>query len=133
MNEARIRDALRRARADRGRPHRGRDLAWVARTARARPRVAIGGPVALAAAAGRLTAHDTALCLERSIVGVVALFGGLKAGAASVPRDPGSPPARLACMLADAAAALRRAQPLRSGSGRARFLPTLLTEGHVGG
>ena len=61
---------------------------------------------------------------------VVALFGVLMAGAADVPRDPGSPPARLAFMVADADAALRLAHPLRSGSGRARLL---LTEGHVGG
>ena len=51
----------------------------------------------------------------------------LMAGAAYVPRDPGSPPG---CMVADADAALRLAHPLRSGSGQVRLL---LTEGHVGG
>ena len=53
---------------------------------------------------------------------VVALFGVLMAGAADVPLDPGSPPARRACMVANADAARRLAHPLRSGSGRARFL-----------
>ena len=52
-------------------------------------RVAIRGPVALAAAAGSLTEQDTALCMERSIEMVVAIFGVLQAGAASVPLDPG--------------------------------------------
>lgn len=61
---------------------------------------------------------------------VVAIFGVLKAGAADVPLDPGSPPARLAFMVADADAALLLAHPLRSGSGRARLLPT---EGRVVG
>ena len=60
----------------------------------------------------------------------MAIFGVLKAGAAYLPLDPGSPPARLAFMVADADAALRLAHPLRSGFGRARLL---LTEGHVGG
>ena len=102
----------------------------MARTARARQRGGIGGPVALAAAASSLIEHDTALCPERSIELVVVRFGVLMAGAAYMPQHPGSPPARLAFMVADADAALRRAHPLRSGSGRARLL---LTEGHGGG
>ncbi|MGH7320264.1 MAG: hypothetical protein ACRELA_11660, partial [Candidatus Rokuibacteriota bacterium] len=60
---------------------------------------------------GRLTAHDPALGLERSIERVVALSGVLQAGAASGPRAPGSPPARRACRVADADAARRRAHP----------------------
>jgi non-ribosomal peptide synthetase component F len=56
----------------------------------------------------------------------VALFGVRTAAAASGPLDPGSPPARLAFMVADADAARLLAHPLRSGSGRARLL---LTEG----
>jgi hypothetical protein len=70
----------------------------VARAARARPRVAIRDPVALAAAAGSLTAQDTPLGMKRSIEMVVAIFGGRQAGAADVPLDPGYPPTRLAFM-----------------------------------
>ena len=63
----------------------------------------IRGPVALAAAAGRLTEHDPALCLERSIERVVAPRRQAQGGAADVPRDP-APPARRACMVTAAAA-----------------------------
>ncbi len=45
-----------------------------------------------------------ALCLERSVEMVVAMWGVLKAGGAYVPLDPDYPAERLAYMLADAAA-----------------------------
>jgi L-proline---[L-prolyl-carrier protein] ligase len=44
-----------------------------------------------------------ALWLPRSIEGVVALYGVMKAGAAYVPVDPGAPPARLAYIARDCA------------------------------
>jgi len=54
-----------------------------------------------------LTAHGVrrgdrvALWLPRSLEGVVALYGIMKAGAAHVPVDPGTPPARLAFIARD--------------------------------
>ncbi|HEX2092034.1 MAG TPA: amino acid adenylation domain-containing protein, partial [Longimicrobiaceae bacterium] len=50
------------------------------------------------------------LCLERSCELVVSLLAVLKAGGAYVPLDPGSPPGRLAHMLAGSATALVLAQ-----------------------
>ncbi len=91
--------------------------------ARTRPRrraVACGGAsldyAALDAAANRLARHlgrqgvgpgqVVALCLPRGIEHTVALLGVVKAGAAYLPLDPRSPPARLDFILRDAAAAL---------------------------
>ncbi len=55
-----------------------------------------------------------AVCLERGLDMVVALFGVLKAGGAYVPLDPDYPRERLAHMLADSGAALLlTVQPLR--------------------
>ncbi|GAB2879590.1 hypothetical protein GCM10027277_55990 [Pseudoduganella ginsengisoli] len=51
-----------------------------------------------------------AVCMERGIDMVVALFAILKAGAAYVPLDPGYPAERLAYMLADSAPAAVLAQ-----------------------
>jgi amino acid adenylation domain-containing protein len=45
-----------------------------------------------------------AVCLERGLPMVIALFGILKSGAAYIPLDPGYPPERLRYMLGDAAA-----------------------------
>ncbi|MEK8051133.1 amino acid adenylation domain-containing protein [Ideonella sp. DXS22W] len=61
--------------------------------------------------------HETpvALLSERCFELVVAILGILKAGGAYVPLDPGSPPARLAAMLADARPVLVLAQRALAG------------------
>ncbi len=56
-----------------------------------------------------------AICMERGIDMVTALFAVLKAGAAYVPLDPGYPADRLAAMLADSAPAAVLAQRATAG------------------
>ena len=55
------------------------------------------------AAHGVKSGDRVALWLPRSIEGVIALYGIMKAGAAYVPVDPGAPPARLAYIARDCA------------------------------
>src|SRR5262249_17227800 len=67
----------------------------------------------------------TAVCLERSLQFIVALYGVLKAGGAYVPLDPEYPSERLAYMMSDTDAPVlitTRALAGRLASGHARTL-----------
>jgi amino acid adenylation domain-containing protein len=74
-----------------------------------------------------------ALLLERSPDLVISLLAVLKAGAAYLPLDPQSPPARLAYMLADAAPALLLTQAWPGGGvAGVGGVPRLLVEAEAG-
>jgi amino acid adenylation domain-containing protein len=84
---------------------------------------------------GAAPGDRVAILLPRSVDLVAAVLGVLKAGAAYVPLDPASPPARTALMLADSGAALvlgRAGEPLPVPAGIARIDVDALPAGDGG-
>ncbi|HSE95623.1 MAG TPA: AMP-binding protein, partial [Methylomirabilota bacterium] len=78
------------------------------------------------------------LYLRKSVDGVAAIFGALRAGAAYVPVDPGAPPARNAYILDDCSVRTvlverRFAEALRAGLAARGPVPPLLVLDDVGG